>query len=44
MDVFWPCVAMFLFGALFTGAYIWMRRESFGESDPQRRTGEKTNH
>jgi hypothetical protein len=28
-----PIVVMVFFCALYTGAYIWMRRASFGESD-----------
>jgi hypothetical protein len=27
-----PIIVMVFFSALYTGAYIWMRRESFGES------------
>jgi hypothetical protein len=29
-----PVVAMVLFSGLFTFAYIWMRRESFGDKEP----------
>jgi hypothetical protein len=28
-----PIIVMVFFSALYTGAYIWMRRASFGESE-----------
>lgn len=31
-----PIIAMLFFSALYAGAYIWMRRSSFGEG-PSRR-------
>jgi hypothetical protein len=31
-----PIIAMVFFSALYAGAYIWMRRSSFGEGTPHR--------
>ena len=33
MSIVLPMVAMVLFSGLFTGAYVWMRRPGFGESE-----------
>jgi hypothetical protein len=35
-----PIIVMVFFSALYAGAYIWMRRESFGESDPTKAKGD----
>jgi hypothetical protein len=34
-----PIVVMVFFSALYTGAYIWMRRASFGESEGRKERG-----
>jgi hypothetical protein len=34
-----PIVVMVFFSALYTGAYIWMRRASFGESEGRKEKG-----
>ncbi|MGA7834121.1 MAG: hypothetical protein WCA31_02835 [Acidimicrobiales bacterium] len=31
-----PIIAMVFFSALYAGAYIWMRRSSFGEGSSRR--------
>ena len=31
-----PIIAMVFFSALYAGAYIWMRRSSYGEGTPHR--------
>jgi hypothetical protein len=33
MEVVFPIIMMLLFCALYIGAYIWMRRPKFGESE-----------
>ena len=33
MNVVLPMLAMVFFGVLYAGAYIWMRRPKFGESE-----------
>jgi hypothetical protein len=33
MAIIFPIVIMFLFCAIYAGAYIWMRRPKFGESE-----------
>ncbi len=36
MAIVFPVVVMLLVCALYAGAYIWMRRPRFGESEPTR--------
>lgn len=33
MAIILPIVVMFVFCALYAGAYVWMRRPKFGESE-----------
>jgi hypothetical protein len=33
MEIIFPIAVMLLFCALYVGAYIWMRRPKFGESE-----------
>jgi hypothetical protein len=39
-----PVVVMVLFSALYSGAYIWMRRESFGEGRRKAKAGRSHHH
>ena len=36
MAVVIPLIAMVFFSALYAGAYVWMRRSSFGEGSSRR--------
>ncbi len=33
MAIIFPIVIMFVFCAIYAGAYVWMRRPKFGESE-----------
>jgi hypothetical protein len=39
-----PVVVMVLFSALYSGVYIWMRRESFGEGRRKAKVGRSQHH
>ena len=36
MAIIFPIVIMFVFCAIYAGAYVWMRRPKFGESEDAR--------
>ncbi len=36
MAIVFPIVIMFVFCAIYAGAYVWMRRPKFGESEDAR--------
>jgi hypothetical protein len=36
-----PVIVMVAFCALYSGAYLWMRRESFGEGRQENRAGHR---
>ena len=42
--IFVPVVVMVLFSALYSGVYIWMRRESFGEGRRKAKAGRSHHH
>jgi hypothetical protein len=39
-----PVIVMVAFSALYSGTYLWMRRESFGEGRPKGRVRRRHHH